>query len=149
MNIAAPLVGFSRHIAVRFSECDAYGVVWHGNYIAYLEELRNAVTARYGFTPARAMELGYLVPVIEMSLAYRAPARVDESVVVTGRLRPPIVPRFVMDYEIRRTDGSLLVTARSDQVVTRRSGELLLTMPRFLRELCDRILSDQDAGGPV
>jgi acyl-CoA thioester hydrolase len=149
MKAVPPLVGFSKRIVVRFCECDPYGVVWHGNYVAYLEDLRNALTSRYGFTPASAMDLGYLLPVIEMTLEYRAPARVDEAIVVTGRLRPPSVPRFVMDYEIRREDDTLLVKARSDQVVTRRNGELLVTMPAFLRELCEQILRDQDAGGRV
>ena len=35
---------------VRFAECDSYGVVWHGHYALYLEQAREALTGRFGFT---------------------------------------------------------------------------------------------------
>ena len=34
-----PLRGFMLEIPVRFAECDAYGVVWHGHYVLYLEQV--------------------------------------------------------------------------------------------------------------
>jgi acyl-CoA thioester hydrolase len=141
---AEPLQGFVLEIPVRFSECDFYGVVWHGRYAIYLEEVRNAVTASYGWTVARAREHGFLVPVTRMEIEYKAPARLDSRLRVAARLRPPRVARLVFDYEIRDTEGRILTRAVTEQVVTRESGELLLTLPAFLRKLADDIQCGQD-----
>jgi acyl-CoA thioester hydrolase len=144
---SAPMEGFRMTIGVRFSECDLYGVVWHGRYAVYLEEIRNAICARYGWTVARARETGFLVPVTRMEISYKAPARLDSRLRVTARLRPPEVARLVLDYEIRDERGSLLTTASTEQVVTRLDGELLLVLPDFLNTLAAEILRGQDDPG--
>ena len=130
---------------MRFAECDPYGVVWHGHYALYLEHAREALTGRFGFSAARALEMGYRVPVTRMELRYRAPARPDQKIRVTARLRAPTVARFVMDYEVRAETGELLVSAETEQVVVNASGELLLTLPAGLRALCASILEFQDS----
>jgi acyl-CoA thioester hydrolase len=142
---APPLRGLTLEIPVRFAECDSYGVVWHGHYVLYLEQAREALTRRFGFTAARALEMGYRVPVTRMELRYRAPARPDQTLSVTARLRPPNVARFVMDYEIRAESGELLVSAETEQVVLNAEGELLLTLPSGLRALCASILEFQES----
>jgi acyl-CoA thioester hydrolase len=139
-----PLAGFRLGVTVRFSECDLYGVVWHGRYAVYLEELRNAVTQRYGWSVQGAREAGYLVPVTRMEIAYHAPARPGDALTVAGRLRAPEVARFVFDYEIRAAGGQLMTSATTEQVVTRIDGELLLGLPEPLKLLAARILRGQD-----
>ena len=141
-----PLQGFTIDIPVRFAECDSYGVVWHGHYALYLEEVRDRLTARFGFTPAKALALGYRVPVTRMEVRYRAPARPDETIRATARLRPPETARLVLDYEIRSVRGELLASAETEQVVVRASGELLLTLPAGLKRLTEEILEFQASG---
>lgn len=141
---AEPLRGLTIDIPVRFAECDPYGVVWHGHYVLYLEHAREALTGRFGFSAARALEMGYRVPVTRMELRYRAPARPDQTIRVTARLRSPSVARLVMDYEVRNETGELLVSGETEQVVVNASGELLLTLPAGLRSLCASILEFQE-----
>jgi len=140
-----PLRGLTLDIPVRFAECDPYGVVWHGHYVLYLEHAREALTGKFGFTAARALEMGYKVPITRMELKYRWPARPDQTIRVTARLRAPSVVRFVMDYEIRDETGRLLASAVTEQVVLNAQGELLLTLPSGLRALCASILEYQEA----
>jgi acyl-CoA thioester hydrolase len=140
-----PLKGLTLEVPVRFAECDPYGVVWHGHHVLYLEHAREALTGRFGFTAARALEMGYRVPVTRLELKYRAPAMPDQTIRVTARLRPPSVARFEMDYEIRAINGDLLATAMTEQVVVNRQGELLLTLPAGLRALCASILEFQES----
>jgi len=139
-----PLRGLTLDIPVRFAECDPYGVVWHGHYVLYFEHAREALTGRFGFSAARALEMGYRVPVTRMELRYRAPARPDQTIRVTTRLRSPSVARLVMDYEVRSEAGDLLASGETEQVVVNASGELLLTLPAGLRSLCASILEFQD-----
>lgn len=144
-----PLQGFTVDIPVRFAECDSYGVVWHGHYALYLEEVRDRLTARFGFTPAKALALGYRVPVTRLEIRYRAPARPDETIRATARLRPPETARLVLDYEIRGSGGALLASAETEQVVVRSDGELLLTLPAGLKRLTQEILAFQDSAASL
>ena len=144
-----PLQGFTIDIPVRFAECDSYGVVWHGHYALYLEEVRDRLTARFGFTPAKALALGYRVPVTRLEIRYRAPARPDETIRATARLRPPDTARLILDYEIRGSGGALLASAETEQVVVRSDGELLLTLPAGLKRLTEEILAFQDSAGSL
>jgi acyl-CoA thioester hydrolase len=141
----APLVGFTVEIPVRFAECDSYGVVWHGHYALYLEEVRDRLTGRFGFTPAKALAIGYRVPVTRMEIRYRAPAHPDETIRATARLRPPDAARLIVDYEIRSESGRLLASAETEQVVLRADGELLLTLPAALKRLAADIVAFQDS----
>ncbi|HWC66300.1 MAG TPA: thioesterase family protein [Thermoanaerobaculia bacterium] len=138
------LRGFRLRLPVRFSECDLYGVVWHGRYAVYLEELRNAVSARFDWSVVTARDAGYLIPITRMEIAYHAPARFGSTLEITGRLRPPEVARFVFDYEIRDGSGARLTSATTEQVVTRLDGELLVALPRRFRDLAEAILAGQD-----
>jgi acyl-CoA thioester hydrolase len=138
-----PLVGFSVQIPVRFAECDAYGVVWHGHYALYLEQAREALTARFGFTASRALSMGYRVPITRMEIRYRSPILADSLVLVTARLRPPDAARFLLDYEIRGESGALHASAETEQVVVRDSGELLVTLPGGLKKMAQEIVEFQ------
>jgi len=140
-----PLSGHSIVIPVRFAECDPYAVVWHGHYALYLEQVRESLTARFGFTAAKALSMGYRVPITRMEIRYRLPARPDTTIRATARLRPPEVARFVLDYEIRsEPEGELLATAETEQVVVNRDGELLLTLPAGLRRMAEEIVRYQN-----
>ena len=140
-----PLRGFSVQIPVRFAECDAYGVVWHGHYALYLEQAREALTSRFGFTATKALSIGYRVPITRMEIRYRAPVFADSFVLATARLRPPDVARFLLDYEVRGESGDLLASAETEQVVLKASGELLVTLPGGLRKMAEAILEFQNA----
>jgi len=143
--VAPPLSGFTLTLPVRFAECDAYGVVWHGHYALYFEQVREALTARFGFTATKALALGYRVPITRMEIRYRLPARPDTLVQVIARLRPPDVARFVIDYEVRNEGGDLLATGQTEQVVVGARGELLLTLPADLKKMAGEILEYQDS----
>jgi acyl-CoA thioester hydrolase len=144
-----PLRGFSVEIPIRFAECDPYGVVWHGHYALYLEQAREALTARFGFTASSALSMGYRVPITRMEIRYRLPVFADSRVFVTARLRPLDVARFLLDYEVRSESGELLAEASTEQVVVRASGELLVTLPGGLRKMAEAILEFQDGVDPA
>ena len=139
-----PLVGFAIDVPVRFAECDSYGVVWHGHYALYIEQAREALTSRYGFTAAKALAMGYKVPITRMEIRYRLPILADATVRVAARLRPPDVARLIMDYEIRSEAGQLLASAETEQVILNAENELLVSLPRDLDRIVRQIVLDQE-----
>lgn len=141
---------FSVAFDVRFPEVDAYQVVWHGHYVAYLEVARNALCAAGGFTPAEALARGYKVPITRVALELKRPARLDDRLEVTCRLEPPETAKLVMRYDVRRLPArELLATGTTEQVLLGPSGELLLGFPAPVRALVDRILAFQRGEGAL
>ena len=55
-------------IRVRFSETDPLGIVWHGNYIKYFEEGREAFGRKYGLSYLDVQREGYRYPYRKISL---------------------------------------------------------------------------------
>jgi acyl-CoA thioester hydrolase len=135
---------FRVELDVRFPEVDAYRVVWHGNYILYCEVARNALCSAAGLTPSEALARGYRSPITKFEVALRRPARLDDRLEVSCTLRPSRMPKLEMDYEVRRLpDRLLLATAFTQQVLLNPDDELLLTYPKLVRTLVERILAYQ------
>ena len=135
---------FRVELDVRFPEVDAYRVVWHGNYVLYCELARNGLCGAAGLTPAEALAAGWRVPITQFDVKVRRPARLDDRLEVACTLRPPVTAKLEMDYEVRRLpDRLLLATGFTQQVILSPRDELLLTFPRPVKELVERILAFQ------
>src|SRR6187549_469324 len=70
-------------VAVRFNEADPLGIVWHGHYIRYCEDGREAFGKRYGVSYLDFYKQGYAVPVISIQCDYKKPLRYGERVIVS------------------------------------------------------------------
>lgn len=126
-------------VTVRFKEADVLGIVWHGNYVAYLEDARQALGERLGLSYQDILDEGYLAPVVDLKIQYKAPARYGDKLDVTAVMQPTEVPKLVMTYEVRRAaDGRLLAAAETTQVFTTPEGELALNFPAFLTRIRER-----------
>ncbi len=133
------LIAASAELAVRFPEVDAQQVVWHGNYLKYLELGRDAVLAKGDLTPARFLAQGYAAPIVECDVRYKSPLRLDDKARVDARLRWEGIPRLDFEYEVvRLADGVVAATATTRQVLTDQAGELVLVLPDFLRAWAQR-----------
>lgn len=131
---------FETRVEVRFPEVDSYLVVWHGHYVGWFEIGRNALAEAFGAGTRSLQDAGYLLPVIGLRIQYKHPAELGDAITIRTRLREPRAAMFVCDYQaVRERDGKLLAEAESKQVVLNRDRELLVTLPRLLREVAVRI----------
>jgi acyl-CoA thioester hydrolase len=121
---------------VRFMESDLLRVVWHGHYVLYLEDARQALGERIGLGYEDFMREGYACPVVDLSLKYKAPARYGDKLDIAASLHWMEVPKLRYSYEIRRAgSGELLTTAESIQVLLNMQGQLVLNLPPFVEEI--------------
>ena len=108
-------------------------VVWHGHYVAYVEEARRALGRRYGVDYTTFFAHHTPAPVAQIHLDYLAPAKLADTLTVTARLFKSEAAKLEFEYEIRRqSDQRLLAFTTSLQVFTDLAGELILTMPPFM-----------------
>ena len=63
-NEAAQLT-VSQQIRVRFNETDPLGIVWHGYYINYFEDGREAFGRQHGISYLDGFDSGYTTPIVK------------------------------------------------------------------------------------
>src|SRR3954465_6228998 len=69
-------------ILVRFNEADPLGIVWHGHYIRYFEDGREAFGKKYELSYLDVYKQGFAVPVVSVQCDYKRPLRYGERVLV-------------------------------------------------------------------
>lgn len=73
-------------IKVRYAETDQMGIVYHANYLLYMEDARTAFLEAVGYPYAQMEEQGFLSPVVDVHLAYGTPLKYGQTVVVRTRV---------------------------------------------------------------
>lgn len=122
-------------IEVQFFDLDPMQIVWHGNYVKYLEVARCALLDSIGYNYMQMKESGYAWPVIDLQLRYIGSAVFGQRL----RLRAELVEwesRLKIDYLITdAATGKRLNRASSTQVaVDIASGEMCFVSPPVLFE---------------
>jgi acyl-CoA thioester hydrolase len=102
---------FSHPIRVYWEDTDAGGVVYHAQYLAFLERARSEWMRALGKgQEALRREHDLVFAVRAMQVDFRLPARLDDALAATVTLRECRRASLVMAQEIRR-DGVLLLDA--------------------------------------
>ena len=102
---------FSWPTRVYWEDTDAGGVVYHAQYLAFLERARTEWLRARGYGQACLRDVhGLVFAVRAMRIDFRAPARLDDALDVSVALRECRRASLVLVQGIRR-DGSVLVEA--------------------------------------
>jgi acyl-CoA thioester hydrolase len=120
---------------VRFSEVDSLHMVWHGNYIRYFEDGREAFGMQYGLGYLEVHEHGYVTPIVRTECDYKRPLRYGEKFRIETRFINSSAAKLIFDYTIfNLTTNQISATGRTIQVFLDGEGELQLTNPPFFEE---------------
>ena len=109
-----------KEIEIRYAETDQMGVVYHANYIIWLEIGRTKLIEDLGFTYAGMESEGYLSPVTDVSIQYKAPMRYGQKALVRTWVEEHGRLRTTYGYEILHEDGILAAKATSEHVVVKK-----------------------------
>jgi len=119
-------------ISIRFSEVDALRIVWHGNYVKYFEDGREAFGTKYGISYLNVMDSGYVTPVVKMSMEFKKPLKYGDKAIVETRFVNTEAAKIVLDYTIyMESNNEVVATGNSVQVFLDKKGILVLTNPDF------------------
>ncbi len=97
-------------IRVLYADTDQMQVVWHGNYLRYFEAARIEFFRENTMSYNEFEENGYMLPVKEAFVDYKAPARNDNLIVVKVWIAALKNMSVKMQYEIHSKDDGLLLT---------------------------------------
>lgn len=115
---------------------DYAGIVWHGSYIAWMEEARVEWLRSIGIEFADLLTLGCDLPVVELSIRYHRQIQLGTAAVVKTRITEVSGVRINWDYQIQSLDGQqLYVTARVTLVaVDREKGKIMRQLPPVIKD---------------
>ncbi|MDR2382819.1 MAG: acyl-CoA thioesterase [Prevotellaceae bacterium] len=104
-------------VKIRFSEIDSMGVVWHGNYIRFFEDAREAFGIKYGIPYLDVYYNGYYTPIVSINCEYKAPLKYGNEVLVEIIYFDTPAAKIIFKYNIyNATTGVLVATGDSVQV---------------------------------
>lgn len=120
-------------IEVKFSDVDMLGVVWHGNYIRYFEDGREAFGRQYGLGYMDVYNAGFIVPIVNVNCDYKRFLRYEDKVIIETIYTPAQSAKINFNYRLLNAKtGELIVKGSSMQVFVHRDNfELQLTNPDF------------------
>ena len=100
-------------VKIYFEDTDAGGVVYHANYLRYMERGRVEWLAKMGFAQRKLAEKENATFVVRnVTISYISPARLEDVLVVRTRPEKLGAARLVLDQEIvHEQNGNLVVEA--------------------------------------
>jgi acyl-CoA thioester hydrolase len=97
-------------VKIRFSEIDSMGVVWHGNYIRFFEDAREAFGMKYGIPYSDIYRNGYYTPVVSIGCEYKSPLKYGDEALVEITYCDTPAAKIVFKYRICDAETGVLVT---------------------------------------
>jgi acyl-CoA thioester hydrolase len=96
-------------IRVRYAETDQMGVVYHANYVVWMEVGRVEAMRSAGLNYAEMEKEGLRVAVLGVEVDYRAAARYDDLIDVTAKVVEVQSRKMRIEYEIHRASDQVLL----------------------------------------
>jgi acyl-CoA thioester hydrolase len=122
-------------VRVRYAETDTMGVVYYANYLTYFEVGRVEFLRQHGL-PMSAVDRKVRMPVVEASVRYVKPARLDDLLRVRCWIGERKRASFVFRYEVRQAEGGELVaTGETRHACWNPETERMMAIPDWLEPL--------------
>ena len=130
------MLSYETEVIVRFNEADPLGIVWHGHYLRYFEDGREAFGKAHGISYLECYNHGIAVPVVSVHCDYSKPLRYGDIVIVQATYVNCAAAKMMFDYKIFEASKRTLVAKGSSvQVfVDLKSFQLQLTLPAFFED---------------
>lgn len=111
---------FSQTYRVYYEDTDAGGVIYHSNYLKFMERVRTEWLRALGYSQHELGKEGLLFVVHSASLRYVAPGRLDDELLVTAtikEIRRASIVFFQQAYR-KEVDGKQVLLCEGDIKIT-------------------------------
>lgn len=124
-----------------FHDFDPLRIVWHGNYVKYLEIARCALLRGIHYDYPQMQDSGYIWPVVDMRMKYIRPIVYGRAILISCAVTE-WEHRLKINYEIRDGESlALLHRAYTIQVaLDAETNEMCYQTPHILAECLNVIV---------
>ncbi len=127
---------------------DHAGVMWHGAYLAWLEEARVEALAAVGLAYSALSARGLELPVVSLAIDYRRPLRHGDEVVVWSEAETPRGARLPWRSRFETPEGGVAAEARVELVALERREDrqrVLRRLPADLQRAVQALVEGRQA----
>jgi acyl-CoA thioester hydrolase len=123
------------HSKIRFSEVDPLGIVWHGHYVKYIEDGREAFGEEFNLRYTDFYQAGLIVPIVKVDLNYKKDVKYGDAITIETRYVDSPAAKIIFDYRIlNRTTSEVVTTGSTTQVFLNKNRQLLLAIPPMFEQ---------------
>ncbi len=121
-------------VRVRYADTDQMGYVYYGKFAEYFEVGRVELIRSLGISYKEVEHRGCLLPVVEFSVQYKAPAVYDDLLTITTAI--PEIPRarFLTQYEVHNPLGQLIATGKVTLAFLHKEKQRPIKVPDYILE---------------
>ncbi|NHM31011.1 acyl-CoA thioesterase [Neobacillus terrae] len=124
----------TKEIEVRYAETDQMGVVYHANYLIWMELGRTSFIEKLGFNYAAMERDGIISPVIDIQASYKKPVRYGEKATVKTWVEEYDGLRVTYGYEILTESGEIALIGNSKHVCVKKDSFRPISLKRLFPE---------------
>lgn len=124
-------ISFSAEFKVRFNEVDSLGIVWHGHYISYFEQGREAFGREHGISYLDMKANSFATPIVKSSCEHFLPLKYGDTFRIVTTFVNSASAKMIFKYEIFNSEEKLVCKGETVQVFTDLDGKLSLYAPEF------------------
>ncbi len=117
MNESRELV-VKHKVRIRFNETDALGIVWHGNYLKYFEDGREAFGRQFHVSYLDAKQNGYAIPIVKTTTEHKLTLKYGEIATVETHYMNTASAKLIFRYVIKNEADEIVCTGETTQVFT-------------------------------
>lgn len=122
-------------VPITFGDLDPMGIVWHGNYVKFMERGREAFGRKYGLDAMMIHDLGYFTPLVHLRIDHKLPLEYGDIVEVRTVFVPDPAAKVVLHYVITaKGKPGIVAVAETIQVFLDSKRRLQLLQPAFYHE---------------
>ena len=119
-----------------FYETDGMNIVWHGNYIAWMEEARTDFMDQIGFPYSRAVDAGIDFALTDISCSYKKTTKFGQTLAIEMKVRKLTPARLVLEYRMTDAEtGELHTLGTSSHFFYDRRTEQPVALKKVFPEL--------------
>lgn len=121
-------------LEVKFSEADPLGIVWHGHYIRYFEDGREAFGDAFGLRYLDFYQNGIVVPIVSIHCDYKRVLRYGHRIRLDTTYTDTPAAKLLFSYKAYDAETNEIVAeGNSVQVFMHKDNlELMLYPPKFM-----------------
>ena len=121
---------------VFYSDTDAYGVVWHGSYLRWLEKGRVDWCEMQGYNLIELEAQDIVLPVVNLNVKYKSSAKLNDILIIETWIEKfnSLSVTFKQVIKSKET-GKTFIEAEVEVVAISNDGKLYRRMPEILADI--------------
>ena len=126
------ILNHSTEVKVRFNEVDSLGIVWHGHYIKYFEDGREAFGKKYGLGYMDVYRNDFATPIVNVNVDFKKTVAYEDVLIVETTFVNSPAAKIHFTYIIyRKSNLEVVATGSTTQVFFTLQKKLHITNPPF------------------